>query len=52
MVGDAHTKTRAQPDLAYEFHDQIEPDNRIGWTGPAGRDWIWTYIFDNLLIFR
>jgi hypothetical protein len=29
---------RAQPDWAYEFPDQTEPDSQICWTGTAGPD--------------
>ena len=36
---------RAQPDLAYQFSDRTGPDTQICKTGPAGPDWIRTYIF-------
>ena len=38
-------KSRAQPDWAHEFPDRTGPDNQICRTGPAGPDWIRTYIF-------
>ena len=39
---------RAQPDWAYEFLDRTGPDTQICRTGPAGPDWIRTYIFNIL----
>ena len=37
--------SRARPDWAYEFPDRTGPDTQICRTGPAGPDWIRTYIF-------
>ena len=37
-------KYRARPDWAYEFPDRTGPDTQICRTGPAGPDWIQTYI--------
>ena len=39
---------RARLDWAYEFPDWTGPDTQICWTGPAGPDWIRTYIFNIL----
>ena len=39
---------RAQPDWAYEFPDRTGPDTQICQTGPAGPDWIRTYISKHL----
>ena len=36
--------SRARPDWAYDFPDRTGPDTQICRTGPAGPDWIRTYI--------
>ena len=46
VKGISHSSSnRARPDWAYEFPDQTGPDTQIFWTGPAGPNWIQSYIF-------
>ena len=40
-----YLNSRAQLDWVYEFPDQTGPDTQICRTGPAGPNWIQTYIF-------
>ena len=43
---------RARPDWAYEFPDRTGPDTQICRTGPAGPDWIRTYISRHFTILK